>query len=455
MTLEELVQNVAKGEDSENQFKEDVTSPESLAAEIVSFLNAKGGTIYIGIDDSGELKGLSAEDVRRVNQMISNVASQHIRNPVSVTTENIRLENGSVVVALHVPEGGDKPYFDRNGSIWLKEGADKRRAVSREEIRRFFEASAQIFADEQPTRATMERLDVAQFRHFFESTYREPFPSRAADVIRLLKNMNLAVADGHLNLAGLLFFGMAPEFLVPQFCIKAVRMNGVSLGAMSYSDSEDYSGTLPAIFSGAMAFLSRNLHKRQTIGGVNAPGESEINPSVLEEILVNALVHRDYFINAPIRVLVFDDRVEVVSPGSLPNHLTVEKILAGNTNIRNPVLATFVAKGLLPYHGLGSGVMRAKELCPGIRFADDRLGAQFKVTIPRLPDGSASKVGIGDARGRILEAFRANPTLAMRALASQMGISLSSLQGHVASLKLEGWLEREGGTRGRWRVVER
>ena len=348
MTLEELVQNVAKGEDSENQFKEDVTSPESLAAEIVSFLNSKGGTIYIGIDDSGELKGLSAEDVRRVNQMISNVASQHIRNPVSVTTENIRLENGSVVVALHVPEGGDKPYFDRNGSIWLKEGADKRRAVSREEIRRFFEASAQIFADEQPTRATMERLDVAQFRHFFESTYREPFPSRAAGVIRLLKNMNLAVADGHLNLAGLLFFGMAPEFLVPQFCIKAVRMNGVSLGAMSYSDSEDYSGTLPAIFSGAMAFLSRNLHKRQTIGGVNAPGESEINPSVLEEILVNALVHRDYFINAPIRVLVFDDRVEVVSPGSLPNHLTVEKILAGNTNIRNPVLATFVAKGLLP-----------------------------------------------------------------------------------------------------------
>ena len=188
---------------------------------------------------------------------------------------------------------------------------------------------------------------------------------------------------------------------------------------------------------------------------MNAPGESEINPSVLEEILVNALVHRDYFINAPIRVLVFDDRVEVVSPGSLPNHLTVEKILAGNTNIRNPVLASFVAKGMLPYHGLGSGVMRARELCPGIRFADDRLGAQFKVTIPRMPDGSAPKVGIGDARGKILEAFRVNPTLAMRALASQMGISLSSLQGHVASLKLEGWLEREGGTRGRWRVVER
>ena len=454
MNIEELIQNIAKGEDSENQFKADISNPDALAAEIVSFLNARGGTIYLGVSDSGNAVGLSIEDVRRLNQMISNVASQNIRNPVSVTTENVMLPNNRIVMVLHIPEGGDKPYFDRNGAIWLKEGADKRRAVSREEIRRFFEASMQIHADEQPMRATIERLDAVRFKSFFERTYHAPYPRRGEDVVRLLKNMNLAATDGHLNLACVLLFGTNVEFLVPQFCVKAVRMNGNAIDAMSYSDSEDYSGSLPEIYDGVMSFVLRNLHKRQSAGGVNAPGESEIHPAVLEEVLVNALVHRDYFINAPIRVAVFDDRVEVVSPGSLPNHLTVEKILAGNTNIRNPVLASFVAKGMLPYHGLGSGVMRAKGLCPGICFVDDRQGVQFKVSIPRMGTApTASKVGARAIRESILEAFKADPALAMRTLASQLGISLSALQSHVSALKLEGLLRRDGGTRGKWRIV--
>jgi ATP-dependent DNA helicase RecG len=96
MTLEKLVQNVARGEDSENQFKADVTSLDSLAAEIVSFLNAKGGTIYIGIDDSGELKGLSAEDVRRGNQMISNSAQIFAdEQPTRATMEWLEREGGT------------------------------------------------------------------------------------------------------------------------------------------------------------------------------------------------------------------------------------------------------------------------------------------------------------------------------------------------------------------------
>ncbi len=72
--------------------------------------------------------------------------------------------------------------------------------------------------------------------------------------------------------------------------------------------------------------------------------------TVFEELLVNALMHRDYLISAPIRLFIFDNRIEIVSPGHLPNNLTVEKIRAGNSNIRNPILVSYVAKGLLPYH---------------------------------------------------------------------------------------------------------
>jgi ATP-dependent DNA helicase RecG len=100
--------------------------------------------------------------------------------------------------------------------------------------------------------------------------------------------------------------------------------------------------------------------------GVNSPGIPEIPPSVFEELLVNALIHRDYLVNATIRLFIFDDRIEIISPGHLPNNLTVEKIRSGISNIRNPILVSYVAKGLLPYKGLGSGIKRALEDWPDI-----------------------------------------------------------------------------------------
>ena len=106
---------------------------------------------------------------------------------------------------------------------------------------------------------------------------------------------------------------------------------------------------------------------------------------MFEELLVNALVHRDYLVSAPIRLFIFDNRIELVSPGHLPNNLTVEKIRAGISNIRNPILVSYVAKGLLPYHGLGSGIKRALDAWPQIDFVDDRDGSQFVATVHRKP----------------------------------------------------------------------
>ena len=104
---------------------------------------------------------------------------------------------------------------------------------------------------------------------------------------------------------------------------------------------------------------------------------------IFEELLVNALLHRDYLIDASIRVFVFDNRIEIISPGHLPNNLTVEKIRSGNANSRNPILVSYAAQGALPYHGLGSGIRRALKAYPEIDFEDDREGALFKVTVWR------------------------------------------------------------------------
>ena len=118
--------------------------------------------------------------------------------------------------------------------------------------------------------------------------------------------------------------------------------------------------------------------------GVDAPGVSEVPEAVFEEPLVNALVHRDYLVSAPIRIFIFDDRIEIISPGHLPDNLTVEKIRQGNSIIRNPILVSYVAKGLLPYHGLGSGIKRALEKWQYIDFIDDRDGCLFTATVRRL-----------------------------------------------------------------------
>ena len=104
---------------------------------------------------------------------------------------------------------------------------------------------------------------------------------------------------------------------------------------------------------------------------------------VFEELVANALIHRDYFISAPIRLFIFSDRIEIISPGHLPNNLTIENIKYGNSNIRNPVLASFATK-LLPYRGLGNGIRRALKAYPNIIFTDDLDGNLFKCIIKRI-----------------------------------------------------------------------
>ena len=116
--------------------------------------------------------------------------------------------------------------------------------------------------------------------------------------------------------------------------------------------------------------------------GFNSTGEPEIPKIVFEELIANALIHRDYFVSAPVKVLVFADRIEIISPGHLPNHLTIENIKMGNSNIRNPILASFASK-VLPYRGLGSGIKRAIRAYPHIEFIDDQDGNTFRVTIER------------------------------------------------------------------------
>lgn len=417
--------------------------------------------------DDGGLPGLSRADVARINQLIGNAAAQHIRSPITVQTENLELDNGRLVIVLTVPRGIDKPYFDKNGVIWLKSGADKRCVNSKEELHRLFQSVDQFHADELPTKAGIDKLDKLRFRDFLRDVYKQEFPDAAEERLTLLQNMNLATDSGVLNLTGVLLFAERPEWIKPQFIVKAIRYPGNAIHVSEYLDSEDFAGPLPQMFAGAMAFVMRNLRKVQAGQGVNAPGTPEIPPSVFEELLVNALAHRDYLISAPIRLFIFDNRIEIVSPGHLPNNLTVAKIRAGNSIIRNPILVSYIAKGLLPYRGLGSGIKRALEDWPEIDFTDDREGCLFTATVHRKELIGSVEPETGSEKSsettkssqkssqKIEELMQADPAITIADLVRSVGITDRAIKKQIEKLKVQGRIRRIGPDKGgHWEVVE-
>ncbi|WP_018416828.1 RNA-binding domain-containing protein [Teredinibacter turnerae] len=381
METTELIDILSRGEDSRHQFKADITNVDALAAEIVSFSNTSGGRIFIGVNDDGSVRGLSGADLARLNQLVANAASQNVRPAVNPVTENVPHPAGAVMV-ITLADGVNKPYMDKNGTIWVKSGSDKRRATSREEIQRLFQQAGLVHADETPVAGLgAGDVDMSYFEGFFEQQFGEPLARHNQPLPQLLANMNL-MTQGQLNVAGSLLFAKAPQYVLPAFIVKAVAFAGNEIEDERYIDSRDISGKLADIFQQTVGFTIANTRADQGEQGVNSQGQSEIPRIVWEELVANALIHRDYFISAPVRVLVFLNRVEIISPGHLPNNLTIENVKAGNSNMRNPILASFASK-LLPYRGLGSGLLRALRAWPSIELNDDRVGNLFKVVISR------------------------------------------------------------------------
>ena len=377
----EVMQALARGEDSRNQFKKNIINIDALAIEIIAFSNTLGGRIFVGVDDDGTVVGLSTEDIQRLNQLISNAASQNVKPAVNPLTTVLTI-NDSRIMIIDISKGINKPYQDKNGVIWVKSGADKRKATSREEIQRLFQSSGMIHADVAPaTGMTIADIDMPYFREFFKNRYGETIESQKLPLEQTITNMNLGDSN-NLNLTGALLFAKNPSVRLPSFIVKAVAFPGKTLASDSYIDSRDITGKISDIFQQTVGFILSNIRQVQGAQTINSIGKPEIPRIVLEELLTNALVHRDYYISAPIRVFIFSDRLEIISPGHLPNNLTVANIKAGNSNTRNPVLASF-AYQVLPYRGFGSGILRALENYPAIDFIDDRDGNLFKCIINR------------------------------------------------------------------------
>jgi ATP-dependent DNA helicase RecG len=385
MDCNELLSILDRGEDTTHQFKSNFTSTDNPAVEISALANTDGGLIIIGASDSGELTGLSKEDVQRLHQWISNATTTKLDKQLFVKTEVILCDRKRIL-ALRVPRGIDKPYAVNRVDVWVKDGADKRRAPI-EEVLRLAQTSGLMFADEIETEALISDFDLKFFRERYKRYYREELKKLGISSENLLINIKL-MKNKKLTLAGLLLFGKKPERFRPQFMIKGTYFDGNEISVNKFIDKEEVQGKLVEQFKRGKDFIRRNLRLIQGNQNFNAPGKLEIPEEAFSEIIANAIVHRNYYVNAPIQIYLFKDRLDINSPGNLPNTISEDNIKYGVHVERNPTILSFLEKDKeFRYSGRGSGVPRVLKICEKndvkIRFIDDKNTQQFKVTFSR------------------------------------------------------------------------
>ena len=385
----ELLDLIQQGESTTVQFKERIKKKDhakslyDIGTEMVAFSNSKGGLLIVGINDkTGDRNGLSFEEIQETNQLLANAASDNVRPQIFINTETVSIGDDNIVVA-QIPEGTSKPHTDNKGIIWLKNGSDKRKVVAREEMARLLQSSGNLFADETIVNGTtINDIDENVFKDFIQRKHKRSIEELGLSLSQLLSNMGM-LENGSLSLGGLLLFGKNPQRYKPTFTVHCISVKGNDIETNSYiNKKEPFIGNIQEVYEKTHSFIIQNLREIQKGEGFNSRGELEIPIETIEELLVNALVHRDYFIQSSIKVFIFDDRIEIISPGKLPNTLTIENIKTGTSVIRNPILYSNVSHQL-PFEGVGTGIMRALKKYPEIELINDSERELFISTIKR------------------------------------------------------------------------
>ena len=367
LTKDAIAQALRLGEDSANEFKSlrgGLPSADDVAAAIVAFANTGGGRLWLGVEDDGTVSG--AGDRAACDALLRRLdeACQNNVVPPIVCRHNKVEYDQQIIVVTNVPGyGPGRPYRTRRGIYYIRGGASNRIAPTDEVRRLVLSAAASAQApDEAPVSGTtIEDVDLACFRKYYDEVYAEPAPQDPQHLRRLLMNLKILVGD-ELSLMGLLCFGLNPQQRLPWARITAARSPGTEVGGLELLDRKDFEGTLDRLIEDAEDFVLHHLPAPVTIQGFEP--ETPRYPLPIEAVregIRNAVAHRDYGLTAQINVTLYDDRLEVASPGRLLNAMSIEAMKLGTRLERNPLIVTILAKRHLMTER-GSGVPRMLRL---------------------------------------------------------------------------------------------
>ena len=405
--MDDILKQIKAGEVSGVQFKERILDKYDIACELVAFSNSHGGKLVVGIKDkTGETNALSYSEVQETTNLLSDIASENVVPSILIKIDTVEVEDGNLVVAT-VKEGLNKPYHDNKGIVWVKNGADKRKVFDNAELAEMMTDCGSFAPDEAGVRdATVNDLDATTIKQFLGNRFErvlekkgltgDAFNEASLDMIcsaiakghdceKILRNLRFIRPDGSLTVAAMLLFGKYTQRWMPMMTAKCICFAGNSVGSKVFRDKvndADMEGNLLHQYDTIMDFFTRNLHNVQVGEEFNSMGKLEIPYTSLVEFTVNSLVHRSLNMKAPVRIFIFDNRVEIHSPGALPNGLTIDDIKAGTSMPRNMFLFNN-AIYLLPYTGVGSGITRALDEDINVKFMNNDKTQEFVITVWR------------------------------------------------------------------------
>ncbi|MDY3092480.1 MAG: putative DNA binding domain-containing protein [Erysipelotrichaceae bacterium] len=342
-----------------------------ICKEVIGFANTNGGTVYIGIEDNGIIVGVDDEDktILQLNNMIRDSIKPDIT--MFVKYEAIILEDKKVIV-IKVQRGTDRPYYLGNkglkpAGVYVRNGTSTDPA-SEANIRKMIK---------ETDGDSFENMRSLEQNLSFNAT-NEQFKKRNIVFNEAkMKSLGLFLKDGeYSNVA----------FLLSDQCtatIKTATFNGTD--KLNFQDRKEYSGSLFDQMENVYQYLEMRNKKRASFNGLYRIDTLDYPLDALREALLNCLVHRDYSFSASTLISVYDDRIEFVSVGGLPDGINLDDILLGISACRNPKLAAiFYRLELIEAYGTGIPKIMSSYKDTGFEPKIEVTNNAFKITLPNL-----------------------------------------------------------------------
>lgn len=378
MTRIELRELIINGENSNVEFKRDDVHPTSLAKEMSALLNREGGVILLGVEDNGEVSGIS-ESHGSTEERVMNIAQNNIQPSVVPIFLSIRMdEDNSVGVIKLTPDTSSKPYRARKNNAWVtyvRVGTTSREARREEEVRLYQSAGLVNYESKPVLNSGLKSLDLQRISNYFQFILEISVPphDEPHEWEQILLNSDLLIETGNgvcASVAGLLLFGKNPNRRLPQAGVTAVVFPGTEKDYNTI-DEEVIRGPLVPLFSEnrsvigssvidrSVEFVKRNMDSVAWLEGARRQLKKAFPIDAVREAIINAVTHRDYMRQGTdIEVSMYADRLEIISPGDLPNGVTVEKMKRGIIRVTRNELLKQVLRDCRYIEHFGLGVRK-------------------------------------------------------------------------------------------------
>ena len=369
-THTELIGIIANGESSGVEFKRDVVANHDLAKELVAFSNLSGGMVLLGVEDDGSISGITRPNLE---EWVMTTCRDKIRPGIIPFFEVVRnVEPGKDVAVVRVPCGFDvhSLWHNNRNTYYIRIGTQSREP-SPEELGRLFQQRGSFRAELRPVSgATLADFDRRRLRDYFSHVRQQAVPPEEDEAAwqTLLVNTEIMTEEG-VTVGGMLLFGTTPNRFLPHAGIDAAAFPGTEKdyaareraglrGPMTPLLDDNNAVVENGLVEQALEFVRRNTPVTAILENGRRIEKPAYPPEVLREAVVNALIHRDYLLSSTdIELVVYSDRLEIVSPGRLPNGITPERMRTGCRAARNQLLKDVMRDYRYLEH-MGMGVPR-------------------------------------------------------------------------------------------------